>query len=450
MSSSAFTPTQIEVTNNVPVNVPVVTAWENYTPTFNGFGTPTGIDARWMRVGTSLKAQIKFTSGTVSATTARISIPSGLTIDSSAQNKIIGTVATQTTTTTGIPTIALVFVESGQTTNISFSNTADGTTSKSLSACNATQLFNSNFAEALQFEVPIAEWSGSGTTTLATRAVEEYAWNSSTSTLDDSTSFAYGPSGVTFKAFAPTGVNYVYRRVRFQTAIQATDSILLEINDGTTNNWLPAASAFYPYQQNDAGTTNYGVAVTRVGGSSTDVDVRFFSQATKTSGDTWSANSTWKWRLRKVSSGAQVGYPVSARNIVGDTSGSVVPTGMVGEVRSFTARTIAAVTTGMTASAALDTLPAGRWHIVPNVTATAAASATTIEVIISSNNANDGTGSIGSYSAANTSGVTSGNWGFPLQNCILDVSTSQTLYAKAQSTGANRNAIVSGYAIRIA
>lgn len=450
MSSSAFTPTQIEVTNNVPVNVPVVTRDTFFVPSIGISGTFASQKGEYQRSGNRMNARVQLTFATVSAINSpyTLTIPDSLNYDGSnipvSDEPIVGTFSLWDASASYIEYIGTVHVNSATTLKFK----AHGQTAFNNSSVPVT--IAANDILEIQFSLPIAEWSGSGTTTLATRAVEEYAWNSSTSTLDDSTSFAYGPSGVTFKAFAPTGVNYVYRRVRFQTAIQATDSILLEINDGTTNNWLPAASAFYPYQQNDAGTTNYGIAVTRVGGSSTDVDVRFFSQATKTSGDTWSANSTWKWRLRKVSSGAQVGYPVSARNIVGDTSGSVVPTGMVGEVRSFTARTIAAVTTGMTASAALDTLPAGRWHIVPNVTATAAASATTIEVIISSNNANDGTGSIGSYSAANTSGVTSGNWGFPLQNCILDVSTSQILYAKAQSTGANRNAIVSGYAIRIA
>ena len=130
--------------------------------------------------------------------------------------------------------------------------------------------------------------------------------------------------------------------------------------------------------------------------------------------------------------------------------GSAVPAGYVGEVRNFTSRTISATTTGMTASLALDTLTPGRWHIVPNAAAVATAGATSAEVIISTNNSNDATGSIGSYSAANTASLTTGTWTFQLQNCILDLSTSQTIYAKCQSTGANRNVTVSGFAIRIA
>lgn len=55
-----------------------VTDWQSYTPTFTGFGTPSGVEAAWSRVGSDVLLRIKFISGTSTATEARVSLPSGL------------------------------------------------------------------------------------------------------------------------------------------------------------------------------------------------------------------------------------------------------------------------------------------------------------------------------------------------------------------------------------
>ena len=61
------------------VQVPVVTSWASYTPTFQGFGTPTNIEFEWRQVGESVEIRGKFTSGTSTAVEARIGLPAGLT-----------------------------------------------------------------------------------------------------------------------------------------------------------------------------------------------------------------------------------------------------------------------------------------------------------------------------------------------------------------------------------
>lgn len=65
------------------VEVPVVTAWQSYTPTFQGFGTggtgPTNIEFEWRQVGGNVEIRGKFTSGTSTAVEARIGLPAGLT-----------------------------------------------------------------------------------------------------------------------------------------------------------------------------------------------------------------------------------------------------------------------------------------------------------------------------------------------------------------------------------
>lgn len=53
---------------------PIITPWVAYNPTFNGFGTPSNIEFFSRRVGSSLEVRGRFTSGTPTASEARVSI----------------------------------------------------------------------------------------------------------------------------------------------------------------------------------------------------------------------------------------------------------------------------------------------------------------------------------------------------------------------------------------
>ena len=61
------------------VEVPNMTAWQGYTPTFQGFGTPTNIEFEWRQVGENVEIRGKFTTGTVTAVETRVGLPNGLT-----------------------------------------------------------------------------------------------------------------------------------------------------------------------------------------------------------------------------------------------------------------------------------------------------------------------------------------------------------------------------------
>jgi microcystin-dependent protein len=61
------------------VEVPVMTSWQGYTPTFQGIGTPTNIEFEWRQVGQNIEVRGKFVAGTPTAVEARIGLPSGLT-----------------------------------------------------------------------------------------------------------------------------------------------------------------------------------------------------------------------------------------------------------------------------------------------------------------------------------------------------------------------------------
>lgn len=62
-----------------------ITEWQDYTPTFQGFGTPTNIQFQWRQVGENVEIRGKFTSGAGTGE-CRVGLPNGLT--SSATDKI--------------------------------------------------------------------------------------------------------------------------------------------------------------------------------------------------------------------------------------------------------------------------------------------------------------------------------------------------------------------------
>lgn len=376
MSNSAFTPSTTTVTNNVPVNVPVVTAWEAYTPTFEGFGTPTSVSVLWRRVGDNIQVTGNFTSGTPTSATATISLPSGLNLDSTkingpGQTKILGFVMRANSTSTPFPANTrgpFVITESknSSTSKVYLSFIANTLAGGAFEVAAGTNILTSGELLTFEFNAPISQWAGSGTTTLATRAVEEYASNSSTSTSGNSTAFAYGPSGSPIRSYT-SGANVVHSyTVRFQSQILSTDSLILEVSQDRVV-WvkIPHYAQSGGQTINEFGhttTSYYGMGIRHDIGSTTDISVVFGGSGTNSNLDAWSAFTNYFWRVRKVSSGAQVGYPVSARNIVGDTSGSVVPVGMLGELVT------GSITVGGITSAAVEnrgsiTLSPGIWDI---------------------------------------------------------------------------------------
>lgn len=72
---------------------PVMGDWIQYTPLFTGLGTVTTPSIFYSRVGDTLHVQGTFTTGTPTATTVQISLPSGLTMDTTklpSTNSLVG------------------------------------------------------------------------------------------------------------------------------------------------------------------------------------------------------------------------------------------------------------------------------------------------------------------------------------------------------------------------
>ena len=63
-----------------------LTDWATYDLTTQGFGTISGHDAQWRRVGDSMEIRGTFTAGTPTSDEARIGLPDGYTIDDSINN----------------------------------------------------------------------------------------------------------------------------------------------------------------------------------------------------------------------------------------------------------------------------------------------------------------------------------------------------------------------------
>jgi hypothetical protein len=64
---------------DLKTDVSTVTAWQSYTPTFTGFGSPSAIEFFWRQVGENIEVKGKFTSGVSTTTEARISLPNNYT-----------------------------------------------------------------------------------------------------------------------------------------------------------------------------------------------------------------------------------------------------------------------------------------------------------------------------------------------------------------------------------
>lgn len=384
MSSSAFTPTTTQVTTEVPVNVPVVTAWQSYTPTYAA-GAPTGTTllGQWRRNGDTLEAKVRIqgsASSALSASTTSISwLPSAsLTIDTT---KLYSRAADRGWIGFGNAygsfndtTYTAAFAEpDANPANIGILLLKTVTNASSYLRLNSSNFASTALNAAdryieLYVSAPIVQWS-SGVTTLADRALEEYAWNSDETGSANTTSFSYGTDGVLFPNITTFGTP-ITKRVRFQSAIQTTDKIVVEYQPTAGATWIDSNTRFSTLSQSSAA---YGIQINTV--NSTDINV-VFNAAGVAGGPTYGANgdlwSTYrglgfKWRVRKVSGGAQVGYPVSARNIVGDTSGTAVPTGMLGETIEFTGSNVAASlsNSGFTCISGYS-VPAGKWLITGN------------------------------------------------------------------------------------
>jgi hypothetical protein len=339
MSNSAFTPTTTQVTTEVPVNVPVVTAWQSYTPTFEGFGTPTAVSALWRRIGDSIEVRGQFTSGSASAALATISLPSGFNLDSTklngAQTNVLGSMFRSNSIVTGIPSgtrgpWTITESKSINTSKVYVSTFTDLATAGVFQVQAGNALTASGEILTFEFRAPISQWS-SGTTTLADRAVEEYLSTSSFSSL----TINRGPNGSTLPTTTPSGT---FESISFgpnpwNTTWLPTDIVSIELDPFGNGKWTSISGSIEltSLTVQEASLTYIGLGFYFDG--TNWILLRGKYRNPNSGNGVWSsASAGLRYRIKKVSSGAQVGYPISTKNIVGATDGVAPVTGMLGEV----------------------------------------------------------------------------------------------------------------------
>ena len=168
-----------------------------------------------------------------------------------------------------------------------------------------------------EFTVPIAEWAGSGTVNLGANDVE-YVSNSSTSTsASDTTLFAYGPAGSQIQIITTA----LRRRVKFQTPIQVTDVISVQISEDRIKwfdmsaDYLNTAVTANVAQYKRENTVQYGFGkINPV--DSTSIEISFGTYADNTStygaaGLAWTTPGTYYWRVVKSKAGSAVGFALA-------------------------------------------------------------------------------------------------------------------------------------------
>jgi hypothetical protein len=148
-----------------------ITDWQAYTPTLGpGYGTVTELKAYWRRVGNELQAMGSFRNGTLATNTGEISIPSGLSIDSTyfraSQSNILGFGSgfRRIINAGGANTDLIYRIGFDGTilnklwlTSSSSGDTAGGTFTKT----NVNSAFNNSDVISFFYQIPILGWSSS-------------------------------------------------------------------------------------------------------------------------------------------------------------------------------------------------------------------------------------------------------------------------------------------------
>ncbi len=135
-----------------------ITDWASYTPVFTAFGTAASISFWYRRVGDSLEINGVFTTGTVTGSEARISLPTGLTSADSTKIPtlmVVGKGNGSTSTTTFFGGFAVLAEQSK--TYLTFAG--ETSTTAGVAKSNASAMSSNSTVQSLFARVPIAGWS---------------------------------------------------------------------------------------------------------------------------------------------------------------------------------------------------------------------------------------------------------------------------------------------------
>jgi len=289
--------------------VPAIGPWIAYTPT--GSWTAFTTYAGWYRrVGDTMEVRATAVlAGTPTTAIFTLSLPSGFTMDSTKisflSTRALGDGSIYDDSGgSGFSRILAqpIFASSTTIEMMAVAATASGSTHYTVRIDQATPIpFANNDVISVNFAVPIAEWAGAPN--FAGQNDVEYGFNTqSTINTNDTTSFGYGPQGTVFLANT-TATNY---DIRWQTPIQATDTIFVQLSLDSGATWFALTSINFMRQ----GAASYGVGVVSKNSNTSTFTTESTARSTNATyagaGEPWTSwivGSTIRWRVVKSRAG---------------------------------------------------------------------------------------------------------------------------------------------------
>lgn len=149
----------LSASSNAYASTNANTDWASYTPALGaGFGTVSGLNAKWRRVGDTAEVSVAFTMGTTAASLGTISLPNGISADSAKLASISGTQVVGHWQTNGGNTLGTIIVS-----NSDYSLAYTGGSYNSANMFGGINI-NTTIGSGAQFEasfrVPISGWAG--------------------------------------------------------------------------------------------------------------------------------------------------------------------------------------------------------------------------------------------------------------------------------------------------
>lgn len=352
-----------------------------------GLGTPTTTLVQVERVGSWARIHGRFTTGTCTSTPFALILPTGMTIDttklsSATFGQNLGKInfTNNDNTQQGIfaSNLEATIFYDGSTSDRIFAAYTD-TTGNILSKDLATSLFAGNPTPAtFWFDIPVAEWAGSGSVNLGPGAQVEYAYTSGAWNGDSSVT-AYGPQG---QQFGGTLSAAATKTITFQYPIQQGDIIMVEgSNNGSS--WFPlegmevgiSAPVIVNTSMNSNDVIQSGFILRTTGLTTSQISVVFRVAVNAANDD--SPTSNWPtdgfWRVRKSSASAPTGFGLAGTDgssglykpgsAPGQITGATIGSGYVGQVITATGTNVS--TSGSNVSTQITTvsLTAGIWKL---------------------------------------------------------------------------------------
>lgn len=297
------------------VEVPGVGAaigdWSSYVPVIYGssnLGAGGGAFFKYRREGDSVRIRGTITVGTGGSITSTIqwTLPAGLTAMASkfpadSYNYMnVGTATVHDSWTSVSSPYTITYVDGTNNRFQALGQRHDGAWNY-IGASNFPMTWAPGDQLFIDMLVPVNEWQAN--INLA-QDFREYACNSSTTTTEDLTSFSNSPAGAFIKPFTPAGTSFIRKRARFTKEIKDSDILLLQISlTPTGDDWILPADISWTRTYDSAGTNAYGIALRRVAGAPSDVDVLFYSKPNGIPGSAWDSTNTQRWRVVKISNG---------------------------------------------------------------------------------------------------------------------------------------------------